>query len=131
MRLNITFLVMALGICLNGCGVRYPGVWPDAAIHWSKKGMSHEEVRKFHQQCYPRWMDMYWRRSSRDEEISSEQFVELEIEGQICMLGHGFHFDDAPRPHGRLCSKRYAINLDVESYMIFPACQAKYGRYRK
>jgi len=140
MRQRITFLVMIFGICLNGCYLApsfpYPGAgpWPerDDGIHWSKKGLSNEELRKFHRQCYPRWLDMYWHwRNARSDEINEDMLVKLEIEGQTCMLGYGFHFNDAPPPHMRLCSKRYAFIRGLDSYMIFPACQAKYGKYRK
>jgi len=63
--------------------------------------------------------------------IDSNFIVKLEIEGQRCMLKHGFTFKDASWPGMKMCSRGYAELFDVKSYMIFPACQSKYGQYRK
>jgi len=147
MRQKITFLVMIFGICLNGCyfvGFSYPGPERGDGIHWGKKGLSYEEVRQFHRQCYPRWVDMYgegynYKReeisgeltAKHEEKMTRDLVIKLEIEGQACMLGHGFHFNDTPPPHRKLCSKGYSMFLGLDSYMIFPACRAKYGKYRK
>jgi len=57
--------------------------------------------------------------------------IEIEAEGQACMLENGFAFEDAPYPNEKLCSRSYAKDLGLKSYMIFPACQAKFGKYRK
>jgi len=91
--------------------------------YWSKKGLDDKEVSRIYWQCYPRRSEMY--QGNRDLNIK------LEIEGQRCMLEHGFNFKDSSYPDQKLCSRSFARDQGIESYMIFPACQAKYGRYRK
>jgi len=116
-------------ICLNGCayiGEYYGGhPYPTGRMSlWSKKGFSDEEVRRFSGEvCYS------MARGMRVGEMAEN--IELQIEGQKCMLEHGFYFKDAPYPHEKLCSNSYIKARDIKSYMIFPVCQAKYGKYRK
>jgi len=119
---------MLIAMCLGGCSVAgyfiyrpYPAL--SAENYWSKKDLGDEEIRHFYWKCYPRRSEMY----GRDRILTTR----LEIEGQKCMLEHGFAFKDAPYPHGKLCSSGFAKDRGVESYMIFPACQAKFGKYRR
>jgi len=128
MRMRLTYLMLLFfSVYLSGCeyfaALPYPG-GAGGGRYWSKKGLGDEEVRQFYWQCFPRRAEMY--------KIDGDALtVELEIKGQTCMLKHGFNFNDTPRPHGKLCSKEHAKMLGLESYMVFPACQAKYGKYRK
>jgi len=94
--------------------------------YWSKKGLGDEEIRQFYWQCYSRFEEVY-----KTKNMSTDLFVEIEIEGQKCMLEHGFTFKDAPYPNEKLCSRPHAKDLGMKSYMFFPACQAKYGKYRQ
>jgi len=124
MRMKLTCLMLAFVMVLNGCGYFTALPYPAIGVHWVKKGLDDEEVRRFHRQCYPRWSEMY-------RSISRDLVVDLEIEGQKCMLANGFTFKDASRPHGKLCSRDGGRRLGIENHMIFPACQSKYGKYRK
>jgi len=132
MRLKIFFLILVFGLFLNGC--RYIASLPyftgSTAMrgvgYWSKKGLGDEDVSRFYWKCYSRFSEVY-----KTKKMSSALFVEIEIEGQTCMLEHGFIFKDASYPNEKLCSSSHAKDLGIKSYMIFPACQAKYGRYRK
>jgi len=120
-------------VCLDGCGYfTYLPYFSGSATmggrgYWSKKGLGDEEVSRFYRKCYSRLVEIYKNRSSMDLNLN----IEIEIEGQTCMLEHGFTFKDAPYPHEKLCSSSYIKARDMKSYMIFPACQSKYGKYRK
>jgi len=131
MCMKLICLMLVFGMNLNGCtyfadmvGARFPD--PSFKVSWSKKGFSDEEVRRFSRTvCASRGAGM--RRSS----MSRDLLVQLEIEKQTCMFKHGFIFRDASWPDVKMCSKSYAESLGIKSYMIFPVCQAKYGRYKK
>jgi len=126
MQMRLICLVAVLGVCLNGCGYFTYISYSMGSIrggYWSKKGLEDKEVSRFYWKCYPRRPEMY--QGNRDLNIK------LEIEGQTCMLAHGFTFKDASYPDQKLCSRSFAGDQGIKSYMIFPACQAKYGKYRK
>jgi len=131
MRLRIFFVMLVLCVFLNGCRYLaslsyFTGSTTPGGGYWGKKGLSDKELSQFYWQCYSRFSEVY-----KTKMMSAELFVEIETEGQACMLKHGFTFKDASYPNEKLCSRSYAKDLGIESYMIFPACQAKYGKYRK
>jgi len=135
MCLRIICLVLIFVACLNGCdsifkSLPYSMGWGGGA-YWSKKGLDYKEVRQFYWGCYSRMAEIYNRERKNKVLMDSTLEVELEIKGQKCMLEHGFSFKDAPFPHEKLCSNSYIKDRGLRSYMIFPACQAKYGKYRK
>jgi len=129
--MHMRLMIFVFSICLSGCAYigEYSGGHPYPSGRtslWSKKGFSDEEVRRFSRTvCASRWAGMH--RSS----MSRDLLVKIELEKQTCMLEHGFTFKDASWPGMKMCSRGYAELFDVKSYMIFPACQAKYGKYRK
>jgi len=130
MQMRFICLVAMLGVCLNGCGyfsaTSYPMGMQGGGVYWNKNGLSNDETLRFYWKCYPKLEEMY-NRSSMDPKL----IIKLEIEGQRCMLEQGFTFKDARYPDEKLCSKSFAKDLGLKSYMIFPACQAKYGKYKK
>jgi len=120
MRLRLAFFILLSGVGLNGCLHISPPYFPSGE-HWSKQGASDREVQEFHWECYAK------RREMRD--IADLNLIfQLEIEAQNCMLENGFLFKDAPRFEKRMCSREYAQAFNSKGYMIFPACQAKYGK---
>jgi len=137
MRLKIICLIFALAICLSGCRyftyVSYStgSTMLGGGRYWNKKGLDDKEMSQFYWKCYSGMAEMYNKARKDKTPMDSNLIVELEIEGQKCMLAHGFTFKDASYPDGKLCSRSYAKNKSLKSYMIFPACQAKYGKYRK
>jgi len=133
-HLRLACLMFAFVLSLNGCGyfsaISYAR-GGDEGRYWSKKGFDDEEVRRFYRKCYSRMTEAYNKMHKNKIRMNSSFAVELEIEGQKCMLENGFNFNDASYPDEKLCSKSYAKDVGVSSYMIFPACQAKYGKYKK
>jgi len=123
-RMKFACFMLMFGMGSNGCSLFVPPMPPGARVVWSKKGLDDEGVRRFYLKCYPRINEMY---KSSDRNL----FAKLEIEGQTCMLENGFYFKDAHYPYEKLCSRHSAKSLGLASYMDFPACQSKYGKYRK
>jgi len=102
-----------------------PRIYITSRNYWTKEGLDDEDVRRFSREvCHPRLLEM--RKS-----MGRTSTIDLEIEQQKCMLEHGFIFKDASKPDMKMCSKAQARKLMLESYMIFPACQAKFGKYRR
>jgi len=123
MRMRFAVFVLLSGIGLNGCGY-FAHPYLASGSHWSKQGVSNREAHQVHWECYARPREM---RNSMDFNL----ILQLEIEAQNCMLKHGFSFKDAPGSERKMCSREYAERRSVKNYMVFPACQNKYGKRRR
>jgi len=121
---NFSFLMLVSIVGLNGCGYFTSLPYSSSGIHWAKKGVDYDDMLNFYLKCYKGRMEVS---DSRDVNL----IFNLEIEGQNCMLEHGFSFEDASWPDKKMCSMYYARAMGINNYMIFPVCQAKYGKYRK
>jgi len=125
-------ILLVLGVFLTGCAMFTPPYSP-GSMDWSKDGVGSDEVHQFYRKCYKEWLNLSF--TDGEREIQGQEYRDLvvgsEIRAQKCMLEHGFSFKDRHHYYNRLCLKRYARFRGLDSYMIFPACQAKYGKYRQ
>jgi len=140
MRVRLCCLILIFSISTSGCSfiVGYFTYLPYhsgsvGGRYWSKRGVDDNEKRRFYRKCYSKLVEIYEksRRNKIMSDSDSKLIVGFEIEGQVCMLEHGFTFKDAPYGSEKLCSRSYVKDSGIKSHMIFPACQAKHGKYRK